>query len=274
MADRRLPALIATLSVLLVTAVLWNAFAPQRHRPPPQAAQRADSTGPESGPQAPPPTDVTSTPTPTQPATAPETRSGSRVSYFDQLARADSRRRIRASEGYTYLSEVVAESGDSALHRWDDRATRPVRVYLPSGSVANFQPAFLDAVRHALERWSEAGVPVRFALEDDSTQAEVRVRWKVQFDIDRTGQTDITWDQDGHILSGTVTIATFDPHGRPLSPDDVQVVAIHEIGHVLGLDHSSDSSDIMFPSTRVRDVSPRDIRTAQLLYQLAPGSLR
>jgi hypothetical protein len=30
----------------------------------------------------------------------------------------------------------------------------------------------------------------------------------------------------------------------------------------------------MFPSTRVRDLSPRDIRTALLLYQLAPGSLR
>ena len=194
--------------------------------------------------------------------------------YFDQLARADSRRQIRASAGYTYLNEIVAESRDSVLHRWDDRSARPVRVYLPAGTVANFQPAFLDAVRGAFERWSDAGIPVRFAMEPDSTRAEVRFGWKVQFDIDRTGQTDLTWDQDGHILSSTVTLATFDPHGRPLSPDDVRVVAIHEIGHVLGLDHSSDSADLMFASTRVRDLSARDIRTALMLYQLAPGSLR
>jgi YD repeat-containing protein len=268
-ADRRLPVVIATLTVALVAAVLWDAFAPiRRHKRPPIAVV-ADSLHPLP---ASPASSLTARHTP--PADAPESGRTNQLSYFDQLARADSRRRIRASAGYTYLGEVLAESEDSALRRWDDRATRPVRVYLPDGDVANFQPAFTNAVRHALERWTEAGVPVRFAVDPDSTTAEVRFRWRVQFDIDRTGQTDLTWDQQGHIIAGVVTIATFDPHGRPLAAEDVEVVATHEIGHVLGLDHSSDSGDIMFPSTRARDLSPRDIRTALLLYQLAPGSLR
>jgi predicted Zn-dependent protease len=51
-------------------------------------------------------------------------------------------------------------------------------------------------------------------------------------------------------------------------------VALHEIGHLLGLDHSPDSTDLMFAKAVVRDLSPRDVRTAQLLYDLAPGSLR
>jgi predicted Zn-dependent protease len=71
-----------------------------------------------------------------------------------------------------------------------------------------------------------------------------------------------------------VTISTFDPHGRPLGPDDVRVVALHEIGHLIGLDHSPDSTDLMFAKAVVRDLSQRDVRTAQLLYQLSPGSLR
>ncbi len=268
-------ALIAGLAVLLICAVLWDAFfTPSRSRR--AGASVAGAAGPESAP--PPPTPLphpdSATPAAPSPAAPAPGAPTSQLSYVDQLARAETRRRLRASAGYTYLSEVVAESEDSALHRWDDRVTRRVRVYLPAGTAANFQPAFLDAVRSAFAAWEEARVPVRFDTEADSAQAEVRFRWKVQFDIDRTGQTDLTWDQDGRIQSGVVTIATFDPKGRPLSTDDVRVVAMHEIGHLIGLDHSADSSDLMFANTRVRDLSARDIRSALMLYQLTPGPVR
>jgi len=71
-----------------------------------------------------------------------------------------------------------------------------------------------------------------------------------------------------------ITLATFDPKGRPMEPQDIRVVATHEVGHLLGLDHSKDSTDIMFPTAKVRDLSDRDVRTVLFLYQLTPGSLR
>jgi hypothetical protein len=115
---------------------------------------------------------------------------------------------------------------------------------------------------------------VRFDLNADSADAEVRFAWRIQFEIDRTGETDLEWDHNGRLLSGLVTIATFDPNGQPLGADDVRVVALHEIGHLIGLDHSADSTDVMFAKAKVRDLSARDVRTARLLYDLAPGSLR
>jgi predicted Zn-dependent protease len=139
---------------------------------------------------------------------------------------------------------------------------------------ANFKPPFLDAVRSAFGQWIAAGVPVRFDFDTDSTQAQVTVKWRIQFEIERTGQTDVTWDENGSIQSAVITLATFDPKGRPMEADDIRVVAMHEVGHLLGLDHSVDSTDLMFPTAKVRDLSDRDARTVLLLYQLSPGSLR
>jgi predicted Zn-dependent protease len=267
MADQRLPALIAVIVVFLVGAMLFDAFSapvPRLHR---AVGRPASQVPPDSiRRQEPVPPAVA----PIPPAAPPS----SQLSYFEQLARAESRRRIRASTGYTYLDEIVVRSQDSALHRWDDRASSPVHVFLPGSTIANFQPAFLDAIRTAFRQWDEVGLPVRFDLEADSARSDVQFQWKTQFDIDRTGQTDVSWDNEGRILSAVVTVALLDPKGRPLSADDVRVVALHEIGHLLGLDHSSDSTDIMFGRTQARDLSARDIRTARMLYELAPGSLR
>jgi len=149
-----------------------------------------------------------------------------------------------------------------------------VRVYLGAGRPPTYRAEFGDAVRSAFARWEATGVPVRFTLLADSGTAEVRINWRVQFEIDRTAQTDLTWDADGHLESGTITLALFDPQSRPMEADDIRVVALHEIGHLLGLDHSADSADIMFPVTKVRDLSDRDIQTALLLYDLPPGSIR
>ncbi|HET7295950.1 MAG TPA: matrixin family metalloprotease, partial [Gemmatimonadales bacterium] len=179
-----------------------------------------------------------------------------------------------ASAGLTYLNEILAATADSSLHRWDGRVSSPVRVSLVGAPVANFQPAFLDAVRAAFQRWQQAGVPVRFDFDGDSSLAEVRFHWRIQFEGERSGQTDLQWDEDGHVTGGVITLATFDPKGQPLSVDDVRVMALHEIGHLLGLDHSPDPGDVMYAQPKVRDLSARDIATVLLLYDLAPGPLR
>ena len=281
MLERRVLALASGVVVFLLAAMLWNAFA--RPHPRSSLAAKPVTTSAESvttastaTAAAPPPAQPPS-PAPTGGPPPPPGLPGMDAggpSYIVMLARSEIRRRIRASATLTYLNEIVAASPDSALHRWDGRVETPVRVSLVGAQVANFQPAFLDAVRGALERWRQAGVPVQWNLDADSAMAEVRFHWRIQFEGQRSGQTDLQWDRDGHITQGDVTLATFDPKGQPLDADGVRVMALHEIGHLVGLDHSPNPGDIMYATPQVRDLSSRDIATVLLLYDLAPGSLR
>jgi len=292
MVERRVSVIASAAVAFVLLIALWNAFVRPPHRVragpasdapaagaatdsvvvPRDSASSAMSSAPArsaapTAPTAPAP------PASAPPAAQPPIDAGG-PSYIVLLARSEIRRRIRASAGLTYLNDIVAASSDSGLHRWDNRTAPPVRVYLPAAAVANFQPAFLDAVRSAFGRWEQAGVPVRFALDADSASAEVRFQWRIQFEGERSGQTDLEWDQDGRLTAGVVTLATFDPKGQPLGPDDLRVMAMHEIGHLIGLDHSADPGDLMYSTPKVRELSSRDIATALLLYQLAPGPLR
>ena len=277
MLERRIFILVAALVVFLASAALWNTFV----RPPARASAGAT---PDSAPvqtvvrpagsaidSARDTAHAAAAPTP-PPTVVPPVGAGG-PSYIVLLARSEIRRRIRASAGSTYLNDNLTQNADSILHRWDGRVSTPVRVFFPPTTVANFQPSFLDAVRSAFQRWQEV-VPVRFNLDADSSSAEVRVQWRIQFEGERSGQTDVQWDEDGRLTGGVVTLATFDAKGQPFAPDDVRVLALHEIGHLIGLDHSPDPGDIMYAQPKVRELSPRDVRTAALLYDLAPGPLR
>src|SRR5256886_4313931 len=191
MLERRMLILVAALVVFLASAALWNALVRRPARasagatPSPAAAESVARTSSSAiTPQPAPAPAPVPAPAPSPTVVAPVGAGG--PSYIVLLARSEIRRRIRASAGSTYLNEIVGASSDSVLHRWDGRVSRPVRVFFPPTTVANFQPTFLDAVRNAFQRWEEAGVPVRFNLDADSSSAEVRVQWRIQFEGERS----------------------------------------------------------------------------------------
>jgi hypothetical protein len=195
--------------------------------------------------------------------------------------RADSIRALHAAvlrhvQGpESYIPAMLAE-GDSVLKRWPDRSTQGLRVFLGMApDVPGYTAEKREEARRAFVRWERvAAIPVRFDFVNDSASAEVRVRWVERFLIRRAGQADITWNREGWIVRGTLTLATHTRDGISLSDDAVYTVALHEIGHLLGLGHSDDPHDVMYPSTEVHDITARDRHTARLLYSVPPGSVR
>ena len=64
--------------------------------------------------------------------------------------------------------------------------------------------------------------------------------------VDEVGLSTLTSESNA-IIGCTINLATHTHHGEPLIDGDMQNIALHELGHTLGLGHSNDTGDVMFP---------------------------
>ncbi len=183
-------------------------------------------------------------------------------------------RALAEGRDVTYVDEILAARGGNVA-RWVDRRNNPITVWIQrSPKVSDFWPEYPDLARDAFYTWSNAGIPVRFLFIDDSASAEVRVRWVESFPDAAAGKTYWARDVNWWILGADIELSLHSTAGEAYDRQAVHAIALHEVGHLIGLDHSSNRDNIMSPRVHALRLSSADLKTANLIYRLPPGPVR
>lgn len=180
--------------------------------------------------------------------------------------------RLREGAAGTYVHALLER--DSTLVRWPVADGRPIRVWVqPSSPVRGWRAGQVAMARDAFRAW-EGELPLRIEWSADSAGADVRVRWVARLPgTEQIGNSSRSYDEDGRIVAAEIVLALAGREDRALPEQTAWIAALHEVGHVLGLEHSPDPRDVMVAryDGRATGLSPADVATARLLYSLPSG---
>jgi predicted Zn-dependent protease len=155
---------------------------------------------------------------------------------------------------------------------------------------------YVQAVKRALTRWEqELGAPIRFREAKEGEEADLRIRLRGEEAptpedgkqvLGMTPLAEACIVHGGDPASGALDVRFHGPEVRIyvadeyglLTPEQVETVATHELGHALGArSHSPLQADLMYEVARdrlgARRLSPDDVNSFAALYALPNGTI-
>jgi hypothetical protein len=176
-----------------------------------------------------------------------------------------------------YLCHGFRERGVRRVMRWPDDATEiEIRIPRPTHVDRAAARELQAAAARGILAWQNAPLPLRITRSDRAGSEDFAVSWSQSVLGNQLGRTGTQWERRDGVPTMRVTEMVLATHGpgpnpRPLDPGTIALTAAHEMGHALGLPHSDEERDLMYPTNTAPRMSTRDYRAMEALYALENG---
>jgi len=186
------------------------------------------------------------------------------------------RREVCPGAGY-----LCTGRGSFQVARWPlDKGKIRVRMRLPEFAGEKAARELRDAAIEGIMEWDGHPFPIVIDTSKFTVQLwDIGVVWSQGLYSDNAGQATGGGSVDGKRIVYNVEGLAIVVPGEEMGPallTQIKAIAMHEMGHTLGLMHSDSQEDIMYPRyergvTKAR-ASARDLRTVDALYALPNGA--
>lgn len=152
------------------------------------------------------------------------------------------------SENYFHI-----EKSDNSL--WNGRHwnknSYPLKIYVEKSSSKYFKKVFLDYIEYAFKVWEKADNRITYTFVSSRDSASIIIRFAnnlmKKYDENFLGLTKTDYNEVKDINKADVQLSLLKFDNEQVADGEMKATIIHELGHALGLGHSDNDKDIMYP---------------------------